>query len=81
MTSVEKLAPNLLVVLTFIDDITHYIWVYTLKHKAKVFDRFDEWKALVEKQSGQKLKVLRTDSGGEYTSNKLKEFLKREGSS
>jgi len=26
----------------------------------------------------QKLKVLCTDSGGEYTSNKFKEFLKRE---
>ena len=57
--------------LTFIDDKTRYVWVYTLKHKARVFDRFVEWKALVEKQSGQKLKVLRTDNGGEYTSNKF----------
>ena len=64
--------------LTFIDDKTRYVWVYTLKHKAEVFDRFVEWKALVEKQSGQKLKVLRTDNGGEYTSNKFEEFLKTE---
>jgi len=62
--------------LTFIDDKTRYVWVYTLKHKAEVFDRFVEWKALVEKQSGQKLKVLRTDNGGEYTSNKFEEFLR-----
>ena len=65
--------------LTFIDDKTRYVWVHTLKLKAEVFDRFVEWKALVEKQSGQKLKVLRTDNGGEYTSNKFEEFLKREG--
>ena len=65
--------------LTFIDDKTCYVWVYTLKHKAKVFDRFVEWKALVEKQSGKKLKVLRTDNGREYTSNKFEEFLKIEG--
>ncbi len=38
-----------------------------------------EWKALVEKQSNRKLKVLRTDNGGEYTSKKFEEYLKKEG--
>jgi len=65
--------------LTFIDDKTRYVWVYPLKHKSQVFDRFREWKALVENASGQKLKVLRTDNGGEYTSIKFEEFLKSEG--
>ena len=65
--------------LTFIDDKTRYVWVYPLKHKSQVFDRFQEWKALVENASGQKLKVLRTDNGGEYTSMKFEEFLKSEG--
>ena len=40
--------------------------VYVLKRKSEVFDRF-KWKALVENASGKKLKVLRTDEGGEYT--------------
>ena len=47
--------------LTFIDDYTHYTWVYVLKHKSEVFDRFLKWKALVEIASGKRLKVLRTD--------------------
>ena len=64
--------------LTF-DDRTHYVWVYTLKHKDEVFDCFMKWKVLVEKSSGQKLKVLRTDNGGEYTSKKFENYLKSEG--
>ena len=50
-----------------------------LKTKDQVFDRFLGWKAMVEKSSGKKLKTFRTDNGGEYTSKKLKEFLKPEG--
>ena len=44
--------------LTFIDDNTRYVWIYPLKHKDEVFDRFLQWKAQVEKSSGRKLKVL-----------------------
>ena len=65
--------------LTFVDDNTRYVWVYLLKHKSEVFDKFLEWKALVENSSGHKLKALRTDNGGEYVSNEMKSFLKKEG--
>ncbi len=56
--------------LTFIDR-THYTWVYPLKTKDQVFDRFLEWKALVEKSSRKKLKTLRSDNGGEYTRQRI----------
>ena len=65
--------------LTFTDDKTRYTWVYILKTKDQVFDCFLHWKALVERQSKQKLKTLRTDNGGEYTSNKFEKYLKDEG--
>ena len=65
--------------LTFIDDKTRYVWVYVLKRKDQVFERFLEWKAFAEKSTGRKLKVLRTDNGGEYTSAQFKTYLKREG--
>ena len=58
------------------DDKTHYVWVYPLKTKDEVFERFLEWKALVENVSGKKLKRLRTDNGGEYTSKKFEAHLK-----
>lgn len=65
--------------LTFTDDKTRYTRVYTLKTKDQVFDCFLEWKAHVERQSKRKLKVLRTDNGGEYISNKFEKFLRDEG--
>ena len=61
--------------LTFTDDKTHYVWVYILKHKDQVFKPFLEWKVMVEKASGRK--CLRTDNGGEYTSEEFDEYLKR----
>ena len=51
--------------LTFIDDKTHYTWMYALKQKDQVFKKFLEWKALVEKSAGRKPKVLCSDNGGE----------------
>ena len=35
--------------------------------------------ALAEKQSKRKLKTLRTDNGGEYTSTQFEKYLKEEG--
>ncbi len=34
---------------------------------------------MVKKSSGRKLKVLRSDNGGEYTSERLTEYLRSEG--
>ena len=65
--------------LTFIDDMTHYVWVYALKTKDEVFKYFLEWKTQAEKSSGHQLKVLRTDNGGEYTSKEFENYLKSEG--
>ena len=53
--------------------------MYVLKRKDQVFEQFLEWKALVEKSTGRKLKVLRTDNGGEYTSAEFQGYLKTEG--
>ena len=41
--------------------------------------RFQEFKALVENQTGKKIKVLRLDNGGEYTSHAFGEFCRQEG--
>ena len=51
-------------VLTFIDDFSRFCWVYFLKLKSEVFETLNIWKALVENQSGNKIKILRTDNGG-----------------
>ena len=64
---------------TFLNDHTRHIWVYILKHKGEVFEKFKEWKALVEKSSEKKVKALRCDNGGEYTSTEFATYLSKEG--
>ena len=44
---------------------------FFLKHKSKVFGLFKVFKALVENQSGRKLKALRSDNGGEYVKSEF----------
>jgi hypothetical protein len=57
---------------SFIDDYSHKTWVYLLKSKDEVFSKFKEFKALIKNLSERKIKILRSDNGGEYTS---KEFV------
>lgn len=63
----------------FIDDFSRMTWVYFLKAKSKVFGIFKKFKALVEKQSGKQIKVLRSDRGKEYTSHEFDKFYEDEG--
>ncbi|RVX19280.1 Retrovirus-related Pol polyprotein from transposon TNT 1-94 [Vitis vinifera] len=58
----------------FIDDLSRMTWVYFLKTKSQVLSVFKSFKKMVETQSGQKVKVLRTDNGGEYTSKEFNVF-------
>ena len=39
---------------TFIHDKSRFAWVYTLKHKRKVFEKFTEWRSMVEKPMASK---------------------------
>lgn len=43
-------------VVTFIDDFSRYVSVYLLKSKGQVFDKFAEFKKLVEIQHGAKIR-------------------------
>ena len=54
--------------LTFIDYFSRYTWVFFLKKKSKVCEKFSELKALIENSSGIKIKILISNNGGEYVS-------------
>ena len=64
---------------SFIDEFSRNTWIYFLKKKSEVFDRFKEFKALVENQTKNKLKVLRTNNAGEFYSKEFEEFCKKCG--
>ena len=39
--------------ITFIDDKTKYCWVYVIKNKSDVFEKFKEWKTEVGIQKSE----------------------------
>ena len=46
---------------SFIDYFSRNTWIYFLRKKSEVFDKFKEFKALVENQIDKKIKVFRTN--------------------
>ena len=54
--------------ITFVDDIIKYCYVYLLKSKDETIEKFFLYKREVENQLNKKIKVLRSDQGGEYES-------------
>jgi hypothetical protein len=65
--------------LLFIDDATRHTDDYIPKYKSEAFEKFKEWMALRDNESGKQVKRFRTVGGGEYTSKKFEEYLKSEG--
>ncbi|GKA64134.1 retrotransposon protein, putative, ty1-copia subclass [Tanacetum coccineum] len=61
--------------ITFMDDYSRYGYIYLLKHKHEVFETFKVFKNEVENQLGKTIKALRLDQGGEYISQKFKDYL------
>ncbi|GJW58649.1 retrovirus-related pol polyprotein from transposon TNT 1-94, partial [Tanacetum coccineum] len=54
-------------------------WVYFLQAKSETFEFFKKFKAMAEKQSGNYLKVLKTDRGGEFLSKEFSDFCFEHG--
>ena len=63
----------------FIDDYSCKYWIYFLKVKSETFDKFKEFKALIENQTGRHICILRSDNGGEYESNEFDDFCREAG--
>ena len=64
---------------SFIDDFSRNTSLYFLKKKSEVFSKFKEYKALVENQTGKKIKVLRSDNGGEFCEKEFENFCRECG--
>ena len=62
-----------------VDDFSRMMWVAFLKEKSKEFDKFKIFKNRVENELGMKIKCLRSDRGGEFTSNEFNMFYEENG--
>ena len=65
--------------LTFIDVFSKYTVVYILKNKSEVFEKWVEFSERMQTLFNKRVKVLRSDNGGEYISGQLSEYLKAHG--
>jgi transposase InsO family protein len=64
---------------TYLDDFSGYSAVVLLKNKSDTFKATMDIFALYETQLEKKIKAVRTDNGGEYTSNQLEDYFKEKG--
>ncbi|KAF1328946.1 Gag-pol polyprotein, partial [Globisporangium splendens] len=64
---------------TFIDDKSRFCVVFLLRSKSEALDKFVQFVKFAETQTGRRVKVLRSDNGGEYVSNKFAAFCRDRG--
>ncbi|GFS38450.1 hypothetical protein Acr_00g0057510 [Actinidia rufa] len=64
---------------TFIDDLSKKVWVYTMRHKDKVLKVFLRWKKMIKIQTDRKIKKLRSDNGEEYRLDSFFNVCSEEG--
>eukprot|EP00253_Pinus_taeda_P008179 PITA_08179 len=76
--SVASTAKNRYYVI-FVDDFSRKCWIFFMQKKSETYSKFCELKALVEKESGKKVKALRSDNGGEYISDEFKDSARQKG--
>jgi hypothetical protein len=65
--------------ITFTDDHTRFTYVDVLRTKDKSLQAYKTFISWARTQHNAKIKILRSDRGGEYTSHEFTRFLQQEG--
>lgn len=65
--------------LLFVDDCTRMTWVYLLKQKAEVYQKFTHFYNMVQTQFQKQLRILRCDNGGEFINHSMQSFFREKG--
>jgi transposase InsO family protein len=65
--------------LLLMDDCSRYMWLQLLTSKDQVAEAIKRVKARAEAESGKRLRLLRTDRGGEFTSVEFAVYCADEG--
>lgn len=63
----------------FLDDYSHYLWVYPLRLKSEVFSKFIHFSNLVKTQHEAMIKILQCDNGGEYNNSRFHKHFAEHG--
>lgn len=62
----------------FIDDYSKYMFIYLLKNKSEVFEKIIEFIEKIKTSFQKKPKIMRSDRGGEYTSERVHNYFRKE---
>jgi transposase InsO family protein len=62
-----------------VDDYTRMTAVFFLRNKSEAFENFKVYKEMVENEMDSKIKCLRSDNGGEFTSKEFMDYCNRHG--
>jgi transposase InsO family protein len=65
--------------LLLVDDCSRYMWLTLLATKDEASDAIKRFMAEVEREAERKVRTLRTDRGGEFTSNELNRYCEQLG--
>ncbi|KAK9179751.1 hypothetical protein WN943_028956 [Citrus x changshan-huyou] len=65
--------------LSMINDFSRMVWVYPLRSKDQVFDRFKAWKTLIETQTNRKVRRIRTDNGLKFCNKQFDDLCEKTG--
>lgn len=63
----------------FKDESSGYRQVYPMKDKSMVLEKFKEFVALVDRETGRKVKLIRSDNGTEYKNGNFRDFCRDQG--
>jgi transposase InsO family protein len=62
-----------------VDDYTRMNAIFFLINKSKAFEKFKVYNGMVENEMDSKIKCLRSDNGGEFTSKEFMDYYRRHG--
>ena len=64
---------------SFINDLTHMTWICLMKSKSEVSSLFHQFHKMIATQHQSNIQVIRTDNGGEFVNQDLKQYLNLHG--
>ena len=65
--------------LTIVDDYSRFTWIFLLTLKSDCYSSFVNFYHMIDTQFGHKIRKIRSDNGGEFTSTNFQSFLQLKG--
>jgi hypothetical protein len=62
-----------------VDDYTIMTAIFFLKNKSEAFENLKIYKEMVENEMDSRIKCLRSDKGGEFTSKEFMDYCRNQG--